>query len=232
MEDLLFRDLVYFHQLLVGEKLVLSRERFNKFKLNSVLDIGCGEGGALMRMYYAFGTLNVEGFYVMSEQDTLQAAIKRKTEKNLRSSPDKQRIVPRCIEDVYGLVRRYPDDVLPRMESVEEVRYFMKNIQYSTIASGYEPRLKSHDAVICSQVIQHARSVSDATEVLEMIRLQVNEGSLVFIAIKDGFPTALGYLEPSLLLAICSQYMSVLGLQHYLGKQTKDQGRVHIYTNL
>ena len=231
MNDDEFGNVVYYHQLLTGERLESLRPRFDRFEYDLVLDIGCGAGKALMRMHYAFGVLRAEGIEIEDAGKILRDAIERRKESNSKRGQDPPRSLPASIEDVFGFVNHQANDLLPRIETVIEVNQYIKNIRFGTSAVDYQPNRDYYDAVICSQVLHLMRSEESCRQVLEMIKNHVHQKSLVFISVKDGIPTNRGYIEAETLLTLCAHYRTLLGLKHYLGKHTT-QGRAHIYTNL
>lgn len=223
MKAQLLGDTLYFHQLLKGKKLKALRTDFEHFPMRSVLDLGVGEGGALVRLYYAFGTSHVEGVESASKETIIRLMGIRRREKGKEP--------PRCIEDVFSFQWHEQTDIRPVIPS-NEMGEFMKNVQFECGAQDYRPQRLSYDVVLCSQMLHYMANTADVNIVLSLMRWLVHPNSLVYLSVKDGIPLNFGAIAPYVLLPLCAEFARSQGLTYYRGKQTETQGCAHIFTNL
>lgn len=210
----------YFYQLLEGDKRRQLQNRFNAFKIASALDIGCGDGRALLGLHYVFGASVLRGCERSSEHGALRTSLGNE----LCQAPRTIIEARLNISEVHGDKRTSAEREASISDLMKEVRYGCDAVQFSS--SG------TYDAIICSQVLHYFEDENSVRHILEMIPASMHTSSLVYVSVKDNFmPERRNVIRGEDLLRCCHEYRHYLGLQHITGHVCVE-GTTHIFTNL
>jgi len=210
----------YFYQLLEGEKRERLRPRLRCFNVESALDIGCGDGRALLGLHYHYGVRVLYG-------------CERRTERGvIRTSPtDIHGRAPTSLKEARSNIARIQGDVRTSDEIEVSIAELMKNVRYDPDAVELSADGTS-DAVICSQVLHYSKDEVETRAILDLISTQGHSESLVYFSVKDNYlPERSNIINGDVLLKCCEEYMMRLRLTHSIG-HVCSEGTSHIFTNL
>jgi len=214
------QDEYYFYQLLEGEKRQRLQSRLNSFRIESALDIGCGDGRALLGLHYVFAAKILRG----CERSTQRGALGTSLGNALCETP-------RDLSEARYEIAKVHYDTRSRTEIDAHVVGLMKRVQYECDTAKFSPGM-NNDAVICSQVLHYSQNESEVRFILEMIRTCAHTNSLIYFSIKDRYQQhRLNIVRGEVLVACCHEYMDQLGLKYFKGHEC-DEGNAHIFTNL
>lgn len=213
----------WFSDLISGKTEPPLLKRFRRFEINSVIDIGCGTGQALLNMYYALGTAHLEGIDYRSEREIVEDV----------NAGSKTAFTD--LKDIWLSSSSSTYDVRPLITDRQQISELMANVHHNMDAHHYRPSREQFDAVILSQVL-HTAIESRAKYMLKMAEDLCKPGGLIFISIKDGFdrkhPEMIG---SDVLIALCDDLHERLkgwAVVRTYGRVTRDEGQCIIYSNL
>lgn len=213
-------DEYYFYQLLEGERRQRLQSRLNRYRINSAVDIGCGDGRALLGMHYALGANILRGF----DSSTQRGALKTSLGNALCEAP-------KDIGEARYEIAKVHGDNRSRLEIDAHIVTILNDIKYECDASTFSPGI-DNDSAICSQVLHYMKDELQVRTILEMIRTSTHSNSLIYFSAKDQFrQSMLNIVRGEILLSCCHEYKDLLGLKYFKGHEC-DEGTSHIFTNL
>ena len=212
----------WFSSLLNGDMDPVLLARFRRFDAQSMLDLGCGEGLALVCCHYTLGLSHLEGV----EQESRTAIDQKYQTKPLPTESG----LPICsLEEHWGRFVPNEADAIPIAKTPAELRALLQ-ITYNTRAEAYKPLLAQYDIIVLSHMLHYLVSEAQVQNILDKVTQLSHEGTLVYLSVKPD-STFCG-VPGRRFLALCRAFAGQLKLCEYKGPFSQSEGQAYIFTNL
>jgi hypothetical protein len=203
------------------------KSRLLRFNAQSMLDIGCGEGLAMLLSHYVLGIDTFFGFDHATESYILQTYNDRRN----RCHQGISEVPCTRLEEIWNTVTT-SNDRRPRIEDTTRYRPLLNPHYDMTVQRfGAKADLKGHnfDIIICSQVF-HFMDEEDIQDTLRLIQNHRHPASMIYISAKTGFKGKAG-TDSRWMMRTLRSFASEQGLNYYWGRRATD-GRCHTFTNI
>lgn len=211
----------YFYELLRQGAFEGLRKRFDRFRIHSVLDVGCGDGRALIGMHYRFGCTVLHGCDTKSANGVLNSECLSYQPTYLWEAHSS------IASELFG-------DNRGERERRRAVYGLLNNVQYETEFGSYSINDK-YDALICSHVLHFMKNAEQVGSSLRRIGECKHENSMVYLSVKDNFKHKDGspVIPGDELMTLCSKWSTEIGLTYSPShNMSVDEGQAHVFTNL
>lgn len=197
-------------------------ERIKKYKLRSILDIGCRDGFALLLAHYKLGISHIEGVERETEHRITQ---------DVQAFMDKVGVRPKepSLRGFWFAVNPTDNEAHPRLPTIEDYEALM-SITYGCDALQYKPLLPKYDLIVLSHVLHYMR-IEEVEGMLNHIEPYIHEKTKVYISVKDMFSES--PVSADDLLEACRRFAARHpSIQEYPGPIFPNDGRGYTFTNL
>lgn len=198
------------------------RQSLVDFKINSVLDIGCGTGEALVMMHYLVGCNYLRGVEAHGEEHIL-------------GELNKTFVKPfASLDDFWLGFKKSPTDL---GEQIPDKNWLNDNmyVAYGRFLNHWQPpKGIQFDAIIASQVV-HFLMRRELLHLFSLIKRLLRSGGMIYISMKTEFagnaamPQDISEAER---FDLCSAFAKENRLTYHRGTKPATDGNCHTWTNL
>lgn len=221
----------WFYELLEGDP-PPELNRLRRFNARSALDLGCGEGFALIYLYYSLGIDHLEGVDKRSASAVLQELNKRLKEKQQQS------VGVSSIGELFIGARPCSTNVRPLLSKSEDYQHLLRRVRYDVDVVNYKPESDSVFDIVVASHLMHYLKPQEFQLVAQLILDRSHAQSLVYYSTKPEFAhREPGSLHGAELLSHCRALADRLigkglDIKEYLGPMSQGNGQCYIFTNL